>query len=214
MTAVVYVPHTLTETEIADDAHVLHRQIVAMREELDAKTVTFGRMLCAMRDRQLYLALGYDTFYAYLASDEVGVERRMAERYIRWATRMAPLPSPEADPADLSLVQETVITRAMPVTEAIQIGVSKAQVIIPMLDIAETPEEAREWIDKARTNSRGDLEKEVARAQGREKRPLHAELEHHSYRLAALANKLPYVDDPRGHLEAMKVAIDTVLATL
>lgn len=66
-------------------ATTLHRDIVAAKSRLGAEAFRLGDLLVRMQDGRGYVALGHGSFEDYLASDEVGLHRTTAYRFMRIA---------------------------------------------------------------------------------------------------------------------------------
>jgi len=131
-------PQGLTPAEVAEYQE-RHGRILAAKREIGKAFWQVGQDLKAIRDKKLYLAGDYPTFEAYLGSPEIGISRSTAYTWIEIVAVFEPLVSNMLDISDIDWEKLRRICRVV-----------KAH-----------PEQAQEWLAKARALSRSDLNKEL-----------------------------------------------------
>lgn len=117
----------------------LHERVIDLRDKIQRTFIELGQILVWMRDGEIYKQLGHDTFNAYLASPELDLSERQLYRILAVVTGLA----------------DTV---AAP--DLAEIGVSKAEMILPLIRDAE-PETVESWVADAKGLSRSDLRRKV-----------------------------------------------------
>lgn len=138
--------HSLAET-----ASRVHQRVVAIAGNVGRLSTELGCWLWQVREYKLYEPLGYPHFNAYLDSPEIGMSRGHLYKLVAIAEAFCPAlrqpPSSESpgevemlvDPADLGLV-----------------GVRRAYTIAH--HVQEHPEEADEWVHRAKALTDTDLQ--------------------------------------------------------
>ncbi len=187
------------DAQVAAAAWQLHETIVALKSEITRRSLQLGRALGLLRDERLYVALGYDTFEAYLASPEVTISRTQAYRVIALVEGVERLPDAALDTAALEAM-----------------GVSRAEIALPLIRAAATEEERAAWVADAQTLSVRDLRERV-----REQRtgpPALAEaaaevdrremLAAVARRIGRLAAQLPNARHPRQQRQLLRLIAD------
>lgn len=69
-------------TKQGDEAHELHKNIVALKNQMGMAFVMMGKFLKDVRDKEYFKVLGYDNFISYVVNSELGFEKRTAYYYI------------------------------------------------------------------------------------------------------------------------------------
>lgn len=115
-----------------------------MCKMIEEHFVTLGEMLLQIRDEKVYRANGYETFREF-AENELTISGARANLLVK--------------------IYETMIKGMDMYDGDVQaIGYDKVAMIVPMIKKAASPEEAREWVDKADTLSLKELRKAVKEA--------------------------------------------------
>lgn len=121
-------------------AYQLERQIIEAKESIGKNFIKLGQLLKEVRDKHYYKELGYDKFTEYLSSPEVGISRSWAYDFIK--------------------IYEVLITKhKVPHAELIGIDYTKLRQILPV--VQKKPDEVGEWVDKAKSLRRVDLQREI-----------------------------------------------------
>lgn len=129
------------------DAFKLHRKIVSLKRKLEGGFLEWAAYLKLMRDSKLYVALGYQTWGAYLGSPEISAERTVVFRLI-------------------GIYEAFVQQLQVPAERLSLIARSKLEELLPHIGTAVTEESCEDWLHKAEALSVSDLKDEIADATG------------------------------------------------
>lgn len=121
----------------ADRAWNLHNRVLRCVSAMNEMFLELGRALRTIHDERLYVALGYSTFEAYIASPEIALSRTLVYRLLR-TVRIV----------DAGIIEPTT---------AQEIGVSKLDAIAPYIERAQSREEVQELVSDAKSLSFRDL---------------------------------------------------------
>ena len=125
-----------TEREVRIE-HIEH-EVTRRKGVISAEFIGLGALLCEVRRDKLFLERGLNTFEDWLDSPEVDIGHSLAYDLVRLTN---------------------LIASGLPAQGIIEIGVSKARLLLPMLE--EPTIDTEEWIAKAQTLSWRDLSREV-----------------------------------------------------
>ena len=125
--------HVPTEAE-GVEAYQLHSNILECKERIEGNFFMMGDELRKMRDNSRYLALGYESFNAYLASPELSINRAQAYKLMNIAGQCKRL---NLEPSSL-----------------LDIDKDKLALVLPSISSEEDPQIK---IAAARSLSRSDL---------------------------------------------------------
>src|SRR5574343_998321 len=133
---------TLAEQHPADaqKAFDLEQQVKAVKSQVQGSYLELGRLLKEVRDNDYYKLLGFDTVSEWLSSPDIAISRKWAASAIR--------------------VYELYILKLGKKPEEIQ-NIDYTKLVSLSGLIEKHPEEAEEWIDKASTLRRIDLQSEI-----------------------------------------------------
>jgi len=123
----------------ADHAHYNYEQTLQCRHNLQANFLVLGRLLKESRDESLWKFLGHDNFESYLGTPELGFKRSTAYGLIR-------------------LVELYIDKLNVPADRLVSIGTAKLQKVAGVVE-----RNVGEWLDKAESMSKSDLDEELGR---------------------------------------------------
>lgn len=138
--------HSLEET-----AQRVHARILGITRQVGRLCLELGCYLWQVREYRLYEALGYPAFRDYLDSPEIGMSRGHLYKMVAIAETFCPallIPPNGQPPEQGELLASPEDLGA--------IGVTRAYLIAP--HIQAHPEEAEEWVARAKVLTRTDLE--------------------------------------------------------
>ncbi len=125
----------------AEQAFQIHRDIINLKNTVGGAFILIGQRLKAIKEKELYRFLGdggYDTFESYLGSPELQFERRKAYYLIQIYSTFC---------ENFNIKQEDIS----------DIYWTTLREILPIIN----KENHQDWIEKARTLSRTDLNLEI-----------------------------------------------------
>ena len=141
------VPSTIPSTELsskqknANKAFTIHQEIIQLKNIAGGAFIVIGQRLKEIKEKELFHFLGdggYETFESYLGSPELQFDRRKAYYLIQiYSTFCEGL---NVKQEDISGIYWTTLRQILPIINK---------------------ENHEEWIEKARTLSRSDLELEL-----------------------------------------------------
>ena len=139
---------------LADRAHEVLAQIVAVGQQMALCGVALGQLLAEVKGDELYRAHGCETFEEFCGLPEVGLSRTQAYRLIQIAQTFGDGGVvPPVGPDDWQ--------------QLAAIGVRKLHALVPV--VRDHPEQAAEWLDKAEALSASGLQQEIAASRGVER---------------------------------------------
>lgn len=133
------------ELAAADHAWRVHCQVIEARQRVERSFLELARLVREVRDQRLYRVLGYDTFEAWLVAPEINLSRTVGYRLIA--------------------ALEAVERHQIPEPLAVEIGVSRLELIAPALE--SVPASEREIVlHDAKELSYRDLRARVRERRG------------------------------------------------
>ena len=136
--------HEAKMNKLAINAHNLHERLVTLKGEIMGRGLMVGKILYEIQENELYLTLGYDTFETYIADPDLAFKRSTAYKlkgiYEQWVLNFG------YKIEDLKPIAQDKLIEAGKVAHE------------------ETKDE---WLEKARSLSRSDLNIETAEAKGK-----------------------------------------------
>ena len=128
----------LAEKEIKEN---IHEKIICLKKDIEGQFIKLGAYLKLVRDGKLYVEKGCESFESYIAQPELSLKRSTVYSLIG--------------------VFEDYYEKSNQ-TDLVEIGYSKLDRIRQFKE----EENFEEWIEKARTLSLSDLNKEIKEARG------------------------------------------------
>lgn len=127
----------LSEKDI-ENVQKVHLKIANLKKQVSVGFLEMGKLLSLMERHELFRALGYESFRAYLGDPDIDMRRSTATR--------------------LMLVYETFIEKyKLPEKEVASIDYNKLYRVKNVVD----ENNVSEWVEKAKSLSRSDLNVEV-----------------------------------------------------
>lgn len=120
------------------DFFTIHKRIIALKEQGVMVYLELGAYLSIIKQNKFYETLGYDTFWEYIGTPELGFRRDTAYRMMK-------------------IYEKFCVELALDPGQVKEINWTKLRDIIPVVN----KENSEEWLEKARTLSRSDLITEV-----------------------------------------------------
>lgn len=143
-------------------AHDLHQQCIVLSHNIGMLSVELGLRLWHMREHRLFEHLGFETFNDYLDSPELAMSRQHLYKLLRVAEVLCP---------QLTKPENGQMVFDVDPGEVAAIGVTKANIVagyVKNLPEEERPDAAREWVSRASTLTKGDLQMAMIEAQNPE----------------------------------------------
>lgn len=192
----------VTQPDLDALALQVHENVKALSAKLRNVVLALGAQLRLVQEFELWRVLGYASFEEYLADPDVscGFGRRHLYRAIRVSRAFVPTLSYGHDGA-------VVPEPAYSVEQVAALGISKADLIAPIISDPATPQTERdEWFAKASTLSYRDLRVELTSPPAPLVSTARARIDRVAAQLRALVDRLDLVDDPLDVLTQVIVA--------
>jgi len=162
--------------EIAEKESIkVDERIHNFKQKVNSYFIELGKDLKLMRDKRLYESLGFETFEAYIAQPSLGFKRGSVYAFI-------------------GIIEDYIENGKFNQLDIMEIDWSKLDRIRQFKKTSEFPE----WVEKARTLSRSDLNMEVKEAKANSNKlvPLSTVINDDSYekRKCVGCGKLKYLD--------------------
>ncbi len=190
---------TLANEPRGERAHAVHQRLLVEAFQATAHFLEAGKLLVQIKHEELYRDLGYETFDEYLDGAALPWQRAHSYTLMRVARTYSPLFQTSArtsGPAETGPGSDGH-TCSVTYADLLDMGVHKADLVRKLIRDAP-PEDAAEWVAKAKTLRVVDLEREVKRAaRGGQDDPVFDYLVGVEQRLMAFAAELPRESDPQ-----------------
>jgi hypothetical protein len=124
----------------ANTAHEFEQKIIELKRNIGENTWVMAELLSEIHDNAYYKELGYESFPLWLSSPDVDISKRLGYLFV-------------------DLYKTYIVERKMKHASLVGTDYTKLWKILPI--VRKEPEIADEWIEKAKTLRRPDLEREI-----------------------------------------------------
>lgn len=124
----------------ADTAHEAEQQIIELKKNIGEHTWIMAKLLTDIHDNQYYKELGYESFGLWLSSPEIDISKRLGYLFV-------------------DLYKTYIVDHNLKQASLAGTDYTKLWKILPV--IKRDPTTADDWIEKAKTLRRVDLDREL-----------------------------------------------------